>query len=1068
MAGRTLTIDIKTADAQTLAALKRIQKELKDTGQVADRTSKQGLSLGGALGGLAIGAGISKSIGEFEEAETTLRKTEAVIKSTGNAAGVSAEQQAKMVEQFSKLAAVDDEVVAGGANILRTFTQIKGEAFEPALGAALDLSAALGTDLQSASLQVGKALNDPTKGVTALTRAGVSFTAQQKEQIKAMQAAGDTAGAQKLILAELENQFGGQAEAAATDSARMRIAFDDAAESLGGALAPALAGVADVAQKASAAFQDLPPGLQQAALAGGALAIVGPKIAEGWTAAAQAVGASRAALAGSVSDFGLVKSGALGAAAGLTAYNAAYEYLESLTTSDTDLPGLAKDLELVAAGASDLEPVFQSAGGTAEGMAQKVRDLLGSFDESGAERFGDVLASFQNADPGQLWGDLTEALGEGIGRQAQQDIEDLDTALAAFAAGSPQDAKKVFGDMVNALIEQGLTVEQISGLFPQYRDEIERSEKAVKAGIAPTNEMTGSVNNLAGAMGGFLANAEQYADANDAVASAGEAVNQAVVGVADAQDRVAQAEQGVADAERSVADASEQVASAREGVAAAEEGLADARRGVADALEDVTDAEKGALAAREDVTQATLDLAQAQQDALIDSEYMADALEGVTDAEERLADSQADSQTAQEALTEARAGYGDVLEDLATKAAGAADDVLSAGIRLRDAEQALADLGKPDKDGKAEPVTADEKLAAEIAVREAQRRLAEAEKRATEAAEEEKRQREAGVNGSDAVVAAKDEVAAAAERQQEAEENLTDAVQTVADKQEEANGRVEQAQRDLTSAIDDRIAADQRVIDAKQGVIDANGLVQKAAEGVRDANRDVAGAVDNVRDAQKRVTDAKDGVVKARDAVRDAERDVEKAVKDQYKAYQDLSELFAPGSAARTRMEWVTGQMQAQYGFLTQPAPDYFTSIFGGKSGPGGKSEAGMPGGKSKGGNDAQLTGSNVTTDEAAKVLAQYVLYGGEGLTAKQKGEASVYLEDAKQQLKGPEAYKQWTEALTAFFAGKGGPADTSGPQGKAVSKSVTINVNGSDDPAAIAEWAFKRAGWELDLMGAA
>ena len=75
MAGsrRTLTIDITTADAQTLAALKRIQKELRDTGQVAERTSRQGLTLGDALGGLAIGAGVSKAIGEFEEAETTLR-----------------------------------------------------------------------------------------------------------------------------------------------------------------------------------------------------------------------------------------------------------------------------------------------------------------------------------------------------------------------------------------------------------------------------------------------------------------------------------------------------------------------------------------------------------------------------------------------------------------------------------------------------------------------------------------------------------------------------------------------------------------------------------------------------------------------------------------------------------------------------------------------------------------------------------------------------------------------------------------------------------------------------------
>src|SRR5574338_1231053 len=106
-----------------------------------------------------------------------------------------------MVDSLSKLAAVDDEVVASGANLLRTFTSIKGEAFEPTLAAALDMSAVLGTDLPSNVQLLGKALNDPTAGLTRLTRAGVVFTAQQKEQIKTLQASGDTLGAQKVILA---------------------------------------------------------------------------------------------------------------------------------------------------------------------------------------------------------------------------------------------------------------------------------------------------------------------------------------------------------------------------------------------------------------------------------------------------------------------------------------------------------------------------------------------------------------------------------------------------------------------------------------------------------------------------------------------------------------------------------------------------------------------------------------------------------------------------------------------------------------------------------------------------
>ncbi|MES2155937.1 MAG: hypothetical protein V4510_12455, partial [bacterium] len=58
-------------------------------------------------------------------------------------------------------------------------------------------------------IKVGKALNDPTKGLTALSRVGILFTDQQKKQIKALQKSGDLLGAQKIILKELGTEFGG-------------------------------------------------------------------------------------------------------------------------------------------------------------------------------------------------------------------------------------------------------------------------------------------------------------------------------------------------------------------------------------------------------------------------------------------------------------------------------------------------------------------------------------------------------------------------------------------------------------------------------------------------------------------------------------------------------------------------------------------------------------------------------------------------------------------------------------------------------------------------------------------
>jgi hypothetical protein len=100
----------------------------------------------------------------------------------------------------------------------RTFwtgnTNIGKDVFPAATETVLDMSQALGQDLKTSSVQLGKALNDPIKGITALSRVGVSFTDEQKDMIRTMVEAGDVAGAQAVILGELQKEFGGAARAA--------------------------------------------------------------------------------------------------------------------------------------------------------------------------------------------------------------------------------------------------------------------------------------------------------------------------------------------------------------------------------------------------------------------------------------------------------------------------------------------------------------------------------------------------------------------------------------------------------------------------------------------------------------------------------------------------------------------------------------------------------------------------------------------------------------------------------------------------------------------------------------
>jgi hypothetical protein len=186
----------------------------------------------------------SKFVEAAEESVKVGKQTEAVIKSTGGAAKVTAGDVANLADKLSLKAGIDDELIQSGENVLLTFTRVRDEVgrgndiFTQATGLALDMSVALGQDLQSSVVQVGKALNDPIRGVTALRRVGVQLTEQQEESIKTFIEQGDVLSAQKVILDELSREFEGSAAAQATASDRLKVAFGNVAEQIGLVLLP--------------------------------------------------------------------------------------------------------------------------------------------------------------------------------------------------------------------------------------------------------------------------------------------------------------------------------------------------------------------------------------------------------------------------------------------------------------------------------------------------------------------------------------------------------------------------------------------------------------------------------------------------------------------------------------------------------------------------------------------------------------------------------------------------------------------------------------------------------------
>lgn len=203
----------------------------------------------GALSGVAaIGAGAVAAVREAMDAEKIQAQTEAVIKSTGGAAQLSADQVSALAEALSETAAVDDEVIQDGSNLLLTFKNIQdrvgegNDIFSQANEVMVDMSRAMDQDMRTSALQLGKALNDPIAGMTALARVGVQFSEDQKKQIENFVEAGDVMSAQKIILQELTDEFGGSAKAYAKTTEGtlegLKVVWSNILENIGKKLLP--------------------------------------------------------------------------------------------------------------------------------------------------------------------------------------------------------------------------------------------------------------------------------------------------------------------------------------------------------------------------------------------------------------------------------------------------------------------------------------------------------------------------------------------------------------------------------------------------------------------------------------------------------------------------------------------------------------------------------------------------------------------------------------------------------------------------------------------------------------
>lgn len=256
----SIDILVKLVD-EASANLNRVQKELETLEGTAEDASKGFDTLNSswddavkastvvagavaAAGAAVFGFGVI-AVNAARESTAVQNQLNAVLTSTGMAAGITAEAANALANSIANVTNFDDEAILAGENLLLTFTNIGKDVFPLATQAMVDMAAAMGTDVKSGAIQLGKALNDPVQGISALSRVGVSFTKQQEDVIKALVATGDVAGAQGIILAELSKEFGGSAEAIADPLLEIKDRMGDLVEGIGMKLLPFINDVAE-------------------------------------------------------------------------------------------------------------------------------------------------------------------------------------------------------------------------------------------------------------------------------------------------------------------------------------------------------------------------------------------------------------------------------------------------------------------------------------------------------------------------------------------------------------------------------------------------------------------------------------------------------------------------------------------------------------------------------------------------------------------------------------------------------------------------------------------------------
>jgi lambda family phage tail tape measure protein len=232
-------VALNAASTQVHDVLHELSSEAGRAGQFLSALGPAGIAAAAAVGALTfvVVDGL-KEYAKFEQAQLRLQ---AVLKATGNAAGVTKSEILEFAEAYERSTLRGNEEIQNAATELLTFKGVSHDTFFETIKLATDLSTVMGSDLNSVILRFGKLLDDPVQNINALSKAGVTFTSTQAEMIKSLVETGNESEALAIILQKVREKVGGAAEGEAGGltgaTHRLRVEWDDLLKAFGANIA---------------------------------------------------------------------------------------------------------------------------------------------------------------------------------------------------------------------------------------------------------------------------------------------------------------------------------------------------------------------------------------------------------------------------------------------------------------------------------------------------------------------------------------------------------------------------------------------------------------------------------------------------------------------------------------------------------------------------------------------------------------------------------------------------------------------------------------------------------------